>query len=113
MKVFISQPMGGLTKEEIQSVRKQAEKDCLRMLENINGKVEFLDSYFEDDDIPEVAKNSSLYYLGLSLELLAEADYAYFCKGWNFARGCAIERHCALAYGVPVLEEGGAVVNEH
>lgn len=34
---------------------------------------------------------------------LAEADIAYFAKGWQYARGCKIEYECALKYGIKVI----------
>lgn len=108
-KVFISQPMNGLSDKEIMVVRNAAEQDVLRILENVSGQIEFLDSFFPDDP-PTTAAKHGLYYLGKALQLLAEADYAYFCEGWNVARGCAVERHCALAYGIPVLEKNGNVI---
>lgn len=30
---------------------------------------------------------------------------AYFCKGWENARGCRIEHDAAVAYGLEVLYE--------
>ena len=30
---------------------------------------------------------------------------AYFCKGWEDARGCRIEHDAAVAYGLEVLYE--------
>ena len=30
---------------------------------------------------------------------------AYFCKGWENARGCRIEHAAAVAYGLEVLYE--------
>lgn len=35
---------------------------------------------------------------------MADADLVYFAKGWEDARGCMIERECAVQYGVPILE---------
>jgi hypothetical protein len=97
MKLFISQPMGGKTKEEIESVRKTAIESAER---HLGEKVEVIDSYFEDheDHLP-------LWYLGKSLQLLAEADVAYFAKDWEQYRGCRIENECAIEYGINVIED--------
>jgi hypothetical protein len=37
--------------------------------------------------------------------LLADADIAYFVKDWHEARGCKIERICAMAYGIQIIDE--------
>ena len=65
-------------------------------------KVELIDSFFQG--APEV-KTKGLYYLGKSLELLATADVAFFCKGWSEYRGCRVENTCAIEYGVPLVIE--------
>lgn len=92
-KLFISQPMGGKTDEEILAVRKQAIEKASEL---VGEPVEVIDSFFQS--APVGAK--SLWFLGKSLELLADADVAYFAPGWNDARGCIIEHDCAIAYGI-------------
>ena len=100
MKVFISQPMKDKTDAEILKEREFAitkikEKYC-------SDDVEIIDSFFTHD---YVSKNRPLYLLGKSLTLLAEADVAYFVKGWEYARGCKIEHTCAIEYGVDCIVE--------
>lgn len=100
IKVFISQPMKGKTEEEILRVR---EKAIASVKSICNEDVEILDSYFSDfnpDDgcIP-------LKFLARSIVLLADADIAYFAKGWKDARGCRIEHECAVEYGIKTLDE--------
>lgn len=97
-KLFISQPMNGKTDEEIKAVRKQAIESAQNALEC---EVEVIDSFFES--APHDAK--PLWFLGKSLQLLANADIAYFAKGWHEARGCKIEHDCAVAYGIKTIEE--------
>lgn len=90
MKVFISQPMKDLSEEEIKADRKRA----IEKVKNIYGDdVEIIDSYNNKYQKPLVC-------LAKSIELLAAADIAYFCKGWNKARGCRIEYMCANDYGI-------------
>ncbi len=60
-----------------------------------------IDSFFEG--APADAK--PLWFLGKSLELLAQADIAYFAEGWQGARGCRIEHTCAQEYGICVVEK--------
>lgn len=97
MKVFISQPMRDKTDEEIKTER---EKAVSIIKEKYNQDVEIIDSFFEN--APHNAK--PLWFLGKSLELLADADVAYFCKDWELYRGCRIEHICAKEYGIDVME---------
>ncbi len=92
-KLFISQPMGGKTDEEILAVRKQAIEKATEL---VGEPVEVIDSFFQS--APVGAK--PLWFLGKSLELLADADIVYFAPGWGDARGCIIEHDCAIAYGI-------------
>lgn len=98
-KLFISQPMKGKTDEEILAERQRAIEKAEKQL---GEKVELIDSFFQE--APEV-KTKGLYYLGKSLELLATADVAFFCKGWPEYRGCRVENTCAIEYGVPLVIE--------
>ena len=98
MKLFISQPMKGKTKEEILAEREKAIASAFR---HFNEKPEVIDSYFEDAP----ADANPLWYLGKSLQLLSTADVAYFAEGWEKARGCRIENTCAIEYGIAVIED--------
>lgn len=88
-KLFISQPMRGKTDEEIKKERAKA-------IEKASELVGVIGSFFEK--APAGAK--PLWFLGKSLELLADADVAYFAPGWKDARGCIIEHNCAISYGI-------------
>lgn len=97
MKVFISQPMRDKTDEQIKEERAKA---VSRIKEKYNEDVEIIDSFVEN--APHNAK--PLWFLGKSLELLANADIAYFCKDWEKYRGCKIEHTCAKEYGIKLME---------
>ena len=98
-KVLISQPMRGLSTEQIKVNREQAVETVMT-----NG-CEVLESIFNFDDIENV-KNKPLYYLAKSIKLIAEeADAVYFMEGWEQARRCIIEHAACLAYGVPIYYE--------
>lgn len=96
-KLFISQPMGGKTDEEIKAERAKAIEEASEL---VGEPVEVIDSFFEK--APADAK--PLWFLGKSLELLAGADIAYFAKGWQDARGCRIEHTCAVEYNIDRIE---------
>lgn len=96
-KLFISQPMGGKTDEEILAVRKQA----IERAEKLAGEpVEVIDSFFQSAPVGV----KPLWFIGKSLELLADADVAYFAPGWEEARGCKIEHTCAVEYNIDRIE---------
>lgn len=96
MKVFISQPMGGLSETEINIKRKIV---IIKIKTKYGEDVEILDTNF---NFP--GKNA-LYYLGKSLELLSVADLAYFVDGWENYRGCRVERRCCEEYNIPIEDE--------
>ena len=101
-KVFISQPMNGLSDLQI-------EKDRARVIEGLYNEgykpdeIMVIDTFIEENAPDNV--NSGLWYLGKSLELLADADIAVFAKGWRNARGCQIEFKCAKEYGISYICE--------
>ena len=96
-KLFISQPMRGKTDEEILNERELAVNAAI---EELDDEVEVIDSFFQA--APVDAK--PLWFLGKSLELLADADVVYFAPGWQDARGCRIEHMSAIEYGIPMIE---------
>ena len=88
--------MNGKTDEEIKREREKAIKLCKKYL---GDDIEVIDSFMEG--APHDAK--PLWFLGKSLELLSEADYAFFCEGWDEARGCVIEHDCCQKYGIHIV----------
>lgn len=99
IKVFISQPMKDKTDEQIETERNRAIEVVKQKLQDDD--VEILDTFFKN--APHDAK--PLWFLGKSLQMLADADIAYFVKEWDKYRGCKIEHTCAKEYGIGVIEE--------
>ena len=97
-KLFISQPMRGKTNEEILAVRAKAIASAER---NLGEQVEVIDSFFRDAP----ADANPLWYLGKSIELMADADVVYFASDWENYRGCRIENECAIEYGIELVIE--------
>ena len=98
MKVFISQPMKGLTDDEIKANRKKA-IDLITL--KYDGDVEFIDSFIEED-APKI-NNIATYYLGKSIEMMADAEVVAFLPGYEKARGCMIEYNVARSYGYTII----------
>lgn len=102
-QIFISQPMKGLTDEEIKEERKR----IIKIIKEKYKDYEIIDSYFEEFHCGDEIKNKSIMYLAKSIELIAKADVCFFAKGWEYARGCRIEHSIARNYGVECLLEWG------
>ena len=98
-RVFISQPMNGMTDEEISEARANAIKEIKTILDE---DVYIIDSVIEER--PET-NNDGLWYLGKSLQMMATADNVYFADGWKNKRGCVIEHQCAQLYGLNIIKE--------
>lgn len=98
MKVFVSQPMRGKNKEEIEAARKAAiEKFNEQFPDN---EYEIIDSVLDvNDDYPP------LYWLSQSLQLLSTADLILMMPDWTKTRGCVIEYLCASRYSITVCNQ--------
>lgn len=104
-KAMISQPMGGKTDEEIISTREKA----IKVLEEKDYELVntlFTDEWYNKENMEERGVvQIPLCFLAKSLENMSLCHAAYFCKGWENARGCRIEHESAKAYGLEILYE--------
>lgn len=104
-KIMISQPMNGLTEEQIIETRNR----FLKFAEN--EKFEIVNTYFQDEWYSNDAMTKRgvvqipLCFLAKSLENMSLCHIAYFAKGWENARGCRIEHEAALQYGLEIFYE--------
>lgn len=97
---MISQPMAGKTDEEIAETRDKAHAKLREM------GYEFVNTLFTDEAMEgRGVVQVPLCYLAKSLENMSLCHAAYFCTGWENARGCRIEHDAAVAYGLEVLYE--------
>lgn len=105
MKAMISQPMAGKTPEDIVETRNRAVKFLEeRGYEVVNTL--FTDVWYSESSMKDRGVvNKPLCYLAKSLENMSLCDVAYFCKGWERARGCRIEQETAKAYELIVMYE--------
>lgn len=101
-RVFISQPMNGLTDLEI-SIDKMRVIEWLYSQGFKRDEILIIDSYTEEHAPENV--NIPLWFLGSSIKFLATADIVVFAKGWKKASGCLIENKCAVMYGLPIFYE--------
>lgn len=105
-KIFISQPMTNLDESEILATRK---KEIQYIKEHIKG-AEIVGRYFKDATREcvesfeqfDYIKNWDIYWLGKSIEGLAQADVLWLCDGWEYSKGCNIELECAIQYGLKI-----------
>ena len=105
MKAMLSQPMAGKTEQEIIETRERA---ITALKEN---GYDVVNTLFTDEWHSNEAMESRgvvqipLCFLAKSLENMSLCHAAYFCKGWENARGCRIEHEAAKAYGLEIIYE--------
>lgn len=102
-KVMISQPMAGKTDYEIAQTRDRA----LMHLEELGYSTVntlFTDEWYSKESMEaRGVVQIPLCFLAKSLENMSLCHAAYFCKGWEKARGCRIEHEAAKAYGLEII----------
>ena len=104
-KVMISQPMRGKTDDEIVETREKA-------IAALEGKgYEVVNTLFTDEWYSKEAMEERgvvqipVCFLSKSIENMSLCHAAYFCAGWEDARGYRIEHDVATAYGLDILYE--------
>lgn len=104
-KAMLSQPMAGKTNEEIVSTREKAVSVLNRMGYEVVNTL-FTDEWYSKEKMEERGVvQIPLCFLAKSLENMSLCHTAYFCKGWENARGCRIEHEAAKAYGLEIIYE--------
>lgn len=105
MKAMISQPLAGKTKAEVVNTRDTATK-VLKMLGYEVVNTLYTDPWYSSEAMNERGVvNIPLCFLARSLENMSKCHTAYFCKGWEDARGCRIEHEAAKEYGLDIIYE--------
>ena len=106
-KAMLSQPMAGKDEKEIVAVREKAIATLKEMGYEIVNTL-FTDEWYSHDRMVERGVvQIPLCFLAKSLENMSKCHAAYFCHGWEKARGCRIEHEAACAYGLTVIYEDG------
>lgn len=105
MKAMLSQPMAGKTEQEITDTRNRAIAALkARGYEVVN--TIFTDEWYSKEKMQERGVvQIPLCFLAKSLENMSLCHAAYFCRGWENARGCRIEHDAAKAYGLEIIYE--------
>lgn len=104
-KAMISQPMRGLSKDEILKVRERAIKYL-----KYHGYL-VLNTFFDDEQhsfdylIKQDIRRPDVYNLSEAIKILSKCNVIYFCKGWENAVGCKHEHAIAQSYGIKCLYE--------
>lgn len=91
-KVMISQPMNGISGDEI-----------VKTYKNARGKLTRKGYEVVDQYLGQCEAINRIACLGLSIEAMAECQAVYFCNGWEDARGCRIEHEVAEEYGLDII----------
>lgn len=92
MKAMLSQPMAGKSEEEIKATREKAIATLKEKGYEIVNTL-FTDKWYSN----EAMKDRGVVQI--------PRHAAYFCKGWEQARGCRLEHDAAVAYGLDVIYE--------
>ena len=105
MKAMVSQPMSGKTDDEIIATRDRAIAALTEKGDEIVNTL-FTDEWYSRESMEaRGVVQIPLCFLAKSLENMANCHAAYFCKGWEQARGCRIEHAAAEAYGLDIIYE--------
>lgn len=106
MKIFVSQPMHGMTEEQIERVFQQATED-IRARFTPDTQIEFLST--RKYQLPyelKKGRNERMCFWSHALQVLSMADAIYLCPGWQNAAGCTVEANVARLCGLPTITSG-------
>ena len=104
-KAMLSQPMAGKAEDEIRQTREKAIKALGEKGYQIVNTL-FTDEWYSRENMEaRGVVQIPLCFLAKSLENMSLCHAAYFCKGWEKARGCRIEHEAAVAYGLDIIYE--------
>lgn len=104
-KAMLSQPMGGKSDKEIVETRERAIAALKKRGYEIINTL-FTDEWYNHENMEERGVvQIPLCFLAKSLENMSLCHAAYFCKGWEHARGCKIEHDVAVAYDLDIIYE--------
>lgn len=104
-KAMLSQPMAGLTDEQIVETRNRA----IGVLQEKGFEIVntfFTDEWYNKESLEQRGVvQIPLCFLAKSIDNMSKCHAVYFCKGWENARGCKIEHEIAVSYGLEIIYE--------
>lgn len=95
-KLFVSVPMRGRTEDNIRKSIEKMHKIAEVVFEE---ELEVIPSYIEHN--PPKDCKEAVWFLGKSIQKLAEADYFIGMVYSEYYKGCNIEQSIAHQYGIP------------
>ena len=100
MNVFISQPMVGLTNDELKKYRS-------KVLDMIQRRYPTEKVHLINPPCPYYPSsyNESVWALGKSLEYIAQADLVFFSKDWQKDYICSLKHAICRYYNIPIAYE--------
>lgn len=96
MKIFISQPITGHSNSEIFATRKN-------IVSKLNAK--YPDATIINSVILGGNDTNDIKYLGITLNLMSDADLVVMAKDRSNSKGCQVEYYVASLYGKEIIEE--------
>ena len=109
MKIFVSQPMHGLSGEQIETVYQQAVND-IRSRTKPDVPIEILST--RKYELPyelRKGRNERMCCWSHALQVLSMADAIYMCPGWKDSNGCIIEINAAKMCGMLIIDPEGVL----
>lgn len=101
MKCFISLPIAG--KEDTVFERANHAKEEVIKLGFI--PVSPLDLNEINNENIDGHGDRVAFYMGKDIETLINCDAIYSCDGWEYSKGCQVERKCAEVYGKIIINQ--------
>lgn len=101
MKVYISQPMKGISDAKVLVVREKLFGEY--QAGNPGEPMELIDSIVPPNKAIRQVKKPTIAMLAHSIEKMADADVVIFATGWEKYPGCRIENYVARYYDIPIV----------
>lgn len=96
MKIYISVPITGHDETEVREHVEYVKTSLVSAGHSVVNPF----------DIAPCEKPTYADYLCADLRALADCDAIFLCNGWQFSRGCRIERTFADEFGLQIMTEG-------
>lgn len=107
-RAMLSQPMAGKSEQEIIETRNRAIATLAEQGYEVINTL-FSDEWYRTENMKQRGVvQIPLCFLAKSLENMSLCHAAYFCNGWENARGCKIEHQAAVDYGLEIIYEVNA-----